>query len=233
MVWYNGTRCKDKRQFNPGRFKRILLDKEKLKELYYNGTLIKQIASYLKCSIPTIKRHLKFLIPKNLQRYKYNYSASNPVNQRIIKLYTNHHYSTEKIAEEIGLADETVRRRLQRLGIELRGRNFKNLETFHPKELNRNGGKKYPITDLNLFNQKFLEYYCLMHTQKRIAELLNIDRGTVQRRIKYLRTQYYFKLRFCKRCENLFRFKVTEHQRNSNVCIRCRKSPITLLGVAK
>jgi len=221
MAWYdNGIDFKNPKR--PGRYKRLILDIEKLQELYYNGNLIKEIANYFNCSIPTIKRHLKFIIPKNLQKYKYNYSASNPINQRIIKLYTNHHYSTQKIGEIIGLNDETIRRRLQRLGIELRGRNFKNLETFHPGRLNKNKGKKYPIEDLNQFNQKFLEYYCLMYTQKRIAELLSIDRGTVRRRIKYFRSQYYFKLRFCKRCKNLFRFKVTERQKNSNICSKCR-----------
>lgn len=223
MAWYDvGIDFKNPKR--PGFRKRIILNTELLKELYFKGTLIKDIASFFNTSIPTIRRHLKFLIPKNLQKYKFNYSPSNPVNQRIVKLYTNHHYSTLKIAETIGLADETVRRRLQRLGIELRGRNFKNLETFHPGRLNRNKGKKYPIEDLNIFNQKFLEYYCLMYSQKKIARLLKIDRGTVQRRIKYFRSQYYFKLRFCKRCENLFRFKVTDHQRNSNVCSKCRLS---------
>jgi len=198
------------------------VDKELLKHQYHNGKPIKDIASFFNCSIPTIKRHLKLLIPGNLRRYRFNYSQSNPINQRITKLYTNHHYSTEKIADIIGLCDETIRRRLKRLDIKLRGRNFKNLESFHPMQLNRRKGKEYPITDLNQFNQKFLEYYCLMHTQKKIAELLQIDRATVSRRIKYLRSQYYFKTRFCKRCENLFRFKVTEHQRNSKICSRCR-----------
>ena len=224
MVWYNSTRCNDRRQFNTGRFKRIVLDKDKLKQLYHQGKLIKDLAFFFNCSIPTIKRHLKLIIPGSLRRYKFNYSESNPLNQKIIKLYTNHHYSTERIADMVDLADETVRRRLQRLDIELRGRDFKNLESFHPMQLNRRKGKEYPITDLNLFNQKFLEYYCLMRTQKKIAQLLQIDRGTVRRRIKYLRSQYNFKLRFCKRCEELFRFKVTEHQRNSNICSKCRLS---------
>ena len=184
MAWYD-TAIDFKNPKRLGRHKRIILDIEKLQELYHNGALIKEIASLFNTSIPTIRRHLKFLIPKDLQRYKYNYSACNPINQRIIKLYTNHHFSTLKIAETIGLADETVRRRLQRLKIELRGRDFKNLETFHPGKLNRNKNKEYPITDLNQFNQKFLEYYCLMYSQKKIAELLSIDRGTVRRNRRY------------------------------------------------
>lgn len=57
----------------------------------------------------------------------------------------------------------------------------------------------------------------------KIAELLKIDRATVSRRIKYFRSQYYFKQGFCKRCDNLFRFKVTEHQRNANICSECIK----------
>ncbi len=223
MAWYNSIRCSDKRQFNPGRFPKIQIGQEHLNKLYYEGKLIKEIALFFSCSIPTIRRHLKFLIPKNLQRYKFNYSSANPVNQRIIKLYANHHYSTGKIAGIIGLCDETVRKRLQRLGIALRGRNFKNLEAFHPKNLNRKKDKIYPFEDLNLFNQKFLEYYCLMFSNKKIAGLLGIDRATVSRRIKYFRSQYYFKSRFCKRCENLFRFKVTEYQRNAYICSRCRK----------
>ena len=207
-----------------GRYKRIFIDKDKLKQLYHQGKLTKELASHFNCSIPTIKRHLKLLIPKNLQKYKFNYSQSNPINQRLIKLYTNHHYSTEKIAVMMGLADETVRRRLQKLDIELRGRNFKNLESFHPMQLNRRKNKKYPIIDLNLFNQKFREYYCLMYSQKKIAELLQINRATVSRRIKYFRSQYHFKQRFCKRCENLFRFRVTEYQKNAKVCSKCRLS---------
>ncbi|MBU0628282.1 MAG: hypothetical protein KKC75_03775 [Nanoarchaeota archaeon] len=224
MVWYKSTQAKDNRKFNKGRFLRKEINLDTLKDMYYNGKPIKEIASFFNCSIPTIKRHLKLIVPESLRRYKFNYSESNPINQRIIKLYTNHHYSTNKIAGIIGLTDETIRKRLLKLGIALRKRNFKNLETFHPMRLNRIKDKNYPIVDLNQFNQKFLEYYCLMHTQKNIAELLQIDRATVSRRIKYLRSQYYFKLRFCKRCNNLFRFRVTEHQRNANICSRCRLS---------
>ena len=222
MVWYNGTRCKDRRQNNPGRLKRIFLDKEKLQELYHNGTLIKDIAAYFNCSIPTIKRNLKFLVPDILRRYKFFYSKSNPINQQIVKLYTNDHYSTLKVASIIGLNDETVRKRLQRMGVELRGHNFKNLETFHPGNLAKRYNKQYPITDLHQFNQKFMEYYCLMLPMHKIAELLKIDRGTVSRRIKFLKSLYYFKTRICKRCDNFFRFKVTENQRNSRICGRCR-----------
>ena len=183
---------------------------------------IKEIASFFNCSIPTIRRHLKIIIPDKLRRYKYYYSASNPINERLIKLYTNHHYSTIKIGEMVGLNDETVRKRLQRLEIKLRGHSFKNLELFHPGKLNRRKDKQYPITDLIQFNQKFIEYYCLMLPMYKIAELLNIDRGTVSRRIKFLRTLYYFKTRFCKRCNNLYRFRATENQRNSSICGRCR-----------
>ena len=124
----------------------------------------------------------------------------------------------------VSLCDEPVRRRIQRLGITLRGRSFKNLGLFHPMHLNRRANKHYPIADLNLFNQKFLDYYCRMYPQYKIAELLGIDRGTVRRRIQYLKSQYYFKKRFCKRCGNLFRFKATEYQRNAKVCQGCRFS---------
>ncbi len=61
-----------------------------------------------------------------------------------------------------------------------------------------------------------------MLPMKTIAEFLNIDRGTVSRRIKFIRTLYYFKTRVCKRCNKFFRFKVTERQKNSRVCGRCR-----------
>ena len=222
MVWYNGTRCNDRRQYNLGRFPKKSIDGQRLQEFYYNGTLIKDIASFFNCSIPTIKRHLKFLIPPILRRYKYYYSASNPVNQQIVKLYTNDHYSTLKIGEIVKLNDETVRKRLQRLGIELRGHNFKNLETFHPGNLAKKYNKQYPVTDLHQFNQKFVEYYCLMLPMHKISELLKIDRGTVSRRIKFLKSLYYFKTRICKRCNNFFRFKATERQKNSRICGRCR-----------
>ena len=222
MVWYNGTRCRDRRQNNPGRFPRKTIDAIELQKLYHNQMPIKDIASFFNCSIPTIKRHLKLLIPDKLRRYRFYYSESNPINQRIVKLYTNHHYSTLKVASIIGLNDETVRKRLQRLGIELRGHNFKNLETFHPGNLAKRYNKKYPITDLHEFNSKFIEYYCLMLPMYKIAELLNIDIGTVSRRIKFLRSLYYFKTRICKRCNNFFRFKATEWQKNSSICGRCR-----------
>ena len=222
MGWYNGTRCKDRRQNNPGRFPKKEIDYAKLQELYYSNAPIKDIAAFFNCSIPTIKRHLKLIIPDKLRRYKFYYSEANPINQRIAKLYTNHHYSTLKIGEIIGLNDETIRKRLQRMNIQLRGHNYKNLETFHPSKLNHRGEHKYPITDLNEFNQKFLEYYCLMLPMHKIAKLLNIDRGTVSRRIKFIRTLYYFKTRICKRCNNFFKFKVTERQKNSRICGRCR-----------
>src|SRR3989338_8381952 len=200
MVWYNGTRCNDRRQYNSGRYPKINVDGQKLQEMYYKGTKIKEIAASLNCSIPTIKRHLRLLISPKLRRYKYFYSASNPVNQQIIKLYTNDHYSTLKVASIVGLNDETVRKRLQRLGIKLRGLNFKNLETFHPKNLNHRFKKDYPFNDLDTFNKKFIEYYCLFYPQYKIAELMQIDRGTVSRRIRYFRQHYIFKTRFCKRC---------------------------------
>lgn len=221
MGWYNGTRCKDRRQNNPGRFPRKLLDGEKLQELYHSQMPIKDIAAFFNCSVPTIKRHLQLLISPKLRRYKFYYSVANPVNQQIIKLYTNHHYSTLKVGEIVGLNDETVRKRLQRMNIQLRGHNYKNLETFHPSKLNHRSNKGYPITDLNEFNHKFTEYYCLMMPMYKIAKLLNIDRGTVIRRIKFIKTLYYFKTRICKRCNNFYRFKVTERQKNSRICGRC------------
>ena len=135
MGWYNGTRCKDRRQNNPGRFKRIVLNGEKLQQLYYDQTPIKDIAAFFNCSTPTVKRHLKMVIPDKLRRYKFYYSEANPINQRIVKLYTNHHFSTIKIGEIVGLNDETVRKRLQRMNIQLRGHDYKNLETFHPGNL--------------------------------------------------------------------------------------------------
>ena len=221
MAWY-GKSIDFRNPKRLGRHKRIILDREKLQELYHNITPIKDIASFFNCSIPTIKRHLKFLIPANLRRYKFYYSAANPINQRIAKLYTNHHYSTIKIAEIVGLNDETIRKRLQRMDIRLRGHSFKNLETFHPGNLAKQFNKQYPITDLQEFNRKFIEYYCLMLPMHKIAELLNIDRGTVSRRIKFLKFLYYFKTRICKRCNNFFRFKATERQKNSRICGRCR-----------
>ena len=162
------------------------------------------------------------LIPDKLRRYKFYYSEANPVNQRIVKLYTNHHYSTIKIGEIVGLNDETIRKRLHRMNIQLRGHDYKNLETFHPGKLNHRSNKQYPITDLNEFNHKFIEYYCLMLPMYKIAELLQIDRGTISRRIKFFKSLYYFKTRICKRCNNFYRFKVTERIKNSSICGRCR-----------
>ena len=164
----------------------------------------------------------RLVFSPQLRRYKFYYSLSNPINQQIIKLYTNHHYSTLKIGEMVGLTDETIRKRLQRMNIQLRGHDYKNLETFHPGNLAKRYNKQYPITDLQEFNRKFIEYYCLMLPMHKIADLLKIDRGTVSRRIKFIKSLYYFKTRICKRCDNFFRFKVTERQRNSSICRRCR-----------
>ena len=223
MEWYNNVRCTDGRRNNKGRFPRIALDTEKLLEQYHNFTPIADIAANFNCSVPTVKRNLRPLIPENLRRYKQFYSENNPVNQRMMKLYTNHHYSTLKIAGIVGLADETVRKRLKSLGIQMRGLGFKNLESFHPGKLRRRGSKEYPFKDVHEFNSKFREYYCLMYPQYKIAELLQIDRGTVRRRIRFLKEMYHFKTRFCKRCNNLFRFRVSEHIKNSKICGRCRK----------
>ena len=221
MAWYNKglDYCNPKR---PGRHKRILLDMQKLQQLYYDNSPINDIAVFFNCSVPTVKRHLKLLIPDKLRRYKFYYSEANPINQRIVKLYTNHHFSTIKIGEIVGLNDETVRKRLQRMNIQLRGHDYKNLETFHPGKLNHRSNKQYPITDLNEFNHKFIEYYCLMLPIYKIAELLQIDRSTVSRRIKFIKSIYYFKTRICKRCNNFFKFRVSERQKNSRVCGKCR-----------
>ncbi|MBI2575577.1 hypothetical protein HYV84_00015 [Candidatus Woesearchaeota archaeon] len=144
MAWYNHSIgfSNPKRK---GRFKRIMLDCGQLKSLYYGEKPIKEIARQLCCSVPVIKRHLKFLIPNDRKRYAFYYSQNNPVNQQLIKLYTNHHYSAEKIAGIVGINAETVRKRLSRLGVALRGRNFKNLESFHPASLNRKEGNKEGI----------------------------------------------------------------------------------------
>ncbi len=225
MVWYNGTRCSDNRQHNHGRFPRIILDPERLSQMYYAGTPIRDIAASLNCSVPTVKRHLKQMIPQKLRRYKFYYSASNPVNQNIAKLYTTNHFSTSVIARMVNLCDETVRKRLQKTGIELRKRNFKNVETFHPKNLNRKENKFYAIEDLNEFNQTLIRYYCEMQSYYQIALALQIDRGTVSRRIRFLRKLHAFKTRFCKRCNNLYRFMVTEKQKNSRICGRCKITP--------
>ena len=230
MGWYNETRCTDSRQNNPGRFLRKIIDGEKLQKQYHNQVPIKEIATFFNCSIPTIKRHLRLLISPKLRRYKFYYSESNPINQQIIKLYTNHHYSTLKIGGIVGLNDETVRKRLQRMNIQLRGHDYKNLETFHPSKLNHRSKHQYPVTDLIEFNQKFIDYYCLMLPIYKIAELLKIDRGTVSRRIKFLRTLYYFKTRFCKRCNNLYRFRATKWQRNSSICGRCRLNQYMIIA---
>ena len=105
MGWYNGVRCIDSRQNNTGRFKRIIIDAEELQKQYHNQVPIKEIAIFFNCSIPTIKRHLRLLISPKLRRYKFYYSESNPINQQIIKLYTNPHYSTLKIGVMVGLND--------------------------------------------------------------------------------------------------------------------------------
>lgn len=230
MSWYNNTYCKDRRRLNPGRFPRKVIDEQTFRKLYYAGRKNPELASYFNCSIATVKRHIKILIPVTLRKRMLNNSSTNPINQRIIRLYTNHHYSTLKIAGIIGLSDETIRTRLHSLGIQMRSKDFKNLELFHPKTLNRHKDKQYPISDLNEFNHKFHEYYCLMYSNTKIAELLQIDRATVKRRIDYLNSQHYFKMRFCKRCGNLYRFRPTERQRNSKICPGCRKDAEHLLA---
>ena len=104
-------------QKRSGRFKRIEIDTEKLKSMYHSGATTKELAEHFNCSSPTIKRHLRFLIPLALRKYRQNYSKSNPVNQLIIDLYISRKLSTKSVALKVGLSDETVRRRLKRFGI--------------------------------------------------------------------------------------------------------------------
>ena len=206
-----------------GRFLKKDINQQELNVLYFEGKKDKELASYFNCSIPTIRRRIRILIPDNLRMRKERTSQYNPINQKIINLYVNHHYSTIKIAAIADFSVETIRRRLHSLGIKLRGKNFKNLHSFHPGKLNRVRQKEYAVSNLNEFNQKLLDHYCLMYSNAKVAELLQVDRGTVKRRIGYLNSHYHFKIRFCKRCGNLYRFKTSQYRRNSKICLRCRK----------
>ena|SRR3989338_8594863 len=223
MPWYSSTHANDKRRFNKGRFLKKGINLGELKTLYLEGRKNKELAAFFNCSIPTIRRRIRILIPDNLRMRKERTSQYNPINQKIINLYVNHHYSTIKIAAITNLSVETIRGRLHSLGIKVRGKNFKNLQSFHPGKLNRVRQKEYAVSDLKEFNQKLLDYHCLMYSNARIAELLQVDRGTVKRRISHLTSMHHFKTRFCKKCGNLYRFMPTQYQRNCKICLRCRK----------
>ena len=111
----------------------------------------------------------------------------------IVELYVKNKLSTKSVADKVGLSDETVRRRLKRFGIERRTRGFKDLSSFHPASLNRNPDKQYPVNDIESFNRMLTNSYCMMLPQYKIADILNIDRATVSRRINFMRNSHYFK----------------------------------------
>lgn len=220
MVWYNmGIDFENPKR--KGRFERIPIDTKKLFQKYGEGVKITKIAEDFEVSEATIKRHLKFLIPDFMKRNKGRTENPNTsFNESIIKLYTNDHYSTIKIADQLGCSAEKVRRRLIKCGVEMRKSSYKNLLEIHPSNLNRKE-KEYPFEDLKDFNESLLMLYCLNFEREDIARYLNIHVDTVVRRINFVRSLYAFKLRVCKICDGFFRFIVTESKRNSNICPLC------------
>lgn len=220
MAWYEkGIDYKNPKK--KGRFQRVSIDTKRLFQMYAEGEKIEKIAEEFGVSEATIKRHLKFIIPDFLKRNKGRTGNPNtPFNVKIIKYYTNHHFSTSKIGDKMGCSAEKVRRRLINCGVEMRKSSYKNLMEIHPGHLSRKD-KEYPFEDLKEFNESLMMLYCLNFEREDIAKYLNVHIDTVIRRIAFIRTLYAFKLRVCKNCENFFRFIVTESKRNSNICPLC------------
>lgn len=223
MAWYDkGLDFRnEKRQ---GRFKRVELDREKLKQLYLSGEKLVSIAGELGVSVATVKRHIRFLIPDSVKRNKgWASNSQNPFNQQIRKLYETGK-STLVISRLLGCHDEVVRQRLIKMGVELRSR-AKSLLDYHPSHFGNNRGRTYPISDLATFNERLLYFYCMGFRQKQIASFLKIDRGTVKRRVQALRKAHRFKIRQCRRCQVIYR--TVRH--DSHICPRCVK-PTTKLA---
>jgi DNA-binding CsgD family transcriptional regulator/AraC-like DNA-binding protein len=169
-----------------------------------------ELAKHFNVSIPTIKRRLRTI--KARHRYAWNYSHENPINQRIIKLYTNDHLSTMEIGKLIHLSEETVRRRLHRLSITLRDRAFKNLARVHPKSFDRRH-KDYQIADVQELNERIKQLYLSGNKKlKTIAHIVNLDTRTVARRLDFM--GYRNRKKMCekdmeqvKRCADLYKDK--------------------------
>jgi len=217
LAWYDeGLNFRNEKR--RGRFKRIELDRERLKQAYLSGRKVRDIAEEFGVSTATIKRHIKFLIPDSVKRNKgWTANTQNPRNQRIRELYEAGK-STLVIARLLGCGDEFVRQRLIKMGVERRDRATKSLLDYHPSRFG-NRGRTYPIGDLPAFNEKLLYFYCLGYGQGRIASFLKVDKGTVRRRIRASRKAYVFKIRQCRRCQAIYR--TTKH--NSRICPRCVK----------
>lgn len=217
MAWYDeGLDFRNEKR--RGRFKRIELDRERLKQAYLSGKKVRDIAEEFGVSTATIKRHIKFLIPDSVKRNKgWTANTQNHFNQRVKELYEAGK-STLVIARLLGRGDELVRQRLIKMGVERRDRASKSLLDYHPSRFS-NRGRTYPIGDLSTFNEKLLYFYCMGFNQRQMASFLKVDRGTVRRRIRALRKAYVFKIRQCRRCQVVYR--TTKH--DSHVCPRCTK----------
>ncbi|MFH2106494.1 MAG: hypothetical protein ABII22_04485 [Candidatus Micrarchaeota archaeon] len=222
MAWYTeGIEYSNPKK--KGRFKRLMLDTDELRKRYLSGQKIKDMAIYFRVSEATIKRHLKFIIPDSMKRNKGKISRKNETfNSQVIRLYTNHHLSTLKIANRLGCSSEKIRRRLHMCGVEVRSNSYKNLFSMHPGNLARIS-KTYPIEDLDDFNKAFLLMYCMNASLPQISESLGIHQHTVKRRIQFARSLFVFKLRVCKHCERMFRFISTEKKKSSEVCHLCNE----------
>lgn len=220
MSWYDGSTSVNK--VHP---RRILIDAQKLYQMYVGGVLIKDIAREFNVSQATIKRHIAIIIPDGMRRNKGK--TSNPddmFNREIIRLYVEDYLTTHQIANVMECKPGKVSSRLKKCGVELRKKKGKNLFKIHPKTLNRKKKIDYPIQDTKEFNESFKLLYLLNFEIERMSELLGIHEETVIRRIAFLRTIHKFKLRSCKYCERFFRMIITDSQKNGNVCPLCNGS---------
>jgi len=191
------------------RKKKVNVDLTQLKLLWESDNYtLAELAEHFNVSVPTIKRRLRTI--KARHRYAWNYSHENPINQRIIKLYTNEHLSTMEIGKLIHLSEETVRKRLHRLGVNLRDRAFKNLAQVHPKSFNRRH-KDYQIADVQELNDRIKQLFLSGNKKlKTIAQIVNLDTRTVTRRLDFMgfrnRKKVYEKdTQLIKRCADLYK----------------------------
>jgi len=143
----------------------------------WNGKHKKEeIARCFNMSIPTVKRlrrRLK-LIPKN--DYK-NHPYQKKLNKRIKKLYYKG-YSTISISKIKKICDESVRRRLKHMNVNLRGRHERNV-LYN----SYTAGAKHNHSP-NFLRKIIKELYGDGTPVKYIAEQIGIDKCSVIRRIK-------------------------------------------------
>ena len=159
------------------RTKKVSVNLTQLKYLWESDNYtIAELAKHFNVSIPTIKRRLRKI--KARHRYKWNYSHENPINQRIIKLYTNDHLSTKDM--------EQVKR---------------CVDLYKNKKLSSNQNGRVE----GISGSKVLKL--LRFAKVRIRQRTGISTTVKKRALRIYKTKnhLYKYLKQCRRCERLYR----------------------------